>query len=259
MPSQSERATTFSSLHVKGRPLILFNIWDAGSAQVVSRAGAKAIATGSWSVAAAHGYADGEKLPLELALANLQRIVGAVDLPVTLDFEAGYARTPAALAMSAARVLESGAIGFNLEDQIIGEGTLFSVTEQAARIRAARSAADRVAIPAFINARTDIFLKADSATHGPAMLDSALVRAEAYLDAGASGFFAPGLIDEALIAALCDRCALPVNILAMPNAPPTAQLAAAGVARISHGPWPYRSLMRVLEDAATKVISADQR
>jgi len=259
MPSQSERATTFSSLHVKGRPLILFNIWDAGSAQVVSRAGAKAIATGSWSVAAAHGYADGEKLPLELALANLQRVVGAVDLPVTLDFEAGYARTPATLVMSAARVLESGAIGFNLEDQIIGEGTLFSVTEQVARIRAARSAADRAGIPAFINARTDIFLKAPVETHDGSMLDRALERAAAYQDAGASGFFAPGLIDEGLIAVLCDRCALPVNILAMPNAPPASRLAAAGVARISHGPWPYRSLLRVLEDAARTVISADQR
>ena len=93
MTTQKEKAELFTSLHIKGAPLILFNIWDAGSARVIEQAGAKAIATGSWSVAAANGFDDGEKIPLEVVFANLERIVESVAVPVTLDFEGGYART----------------------------------------------------------------------------------------------------------------------------------------------------------------------
>ena len=90
MTTQKEKADLFKSLHVKGSPVILFNIWDAGSARAVERAGAKALATGSWSVAAANGFSDGEMVPLDLALQNIERIVASVSLPVTLDFEGGY-------------------------------------------------------------------------------------------------------------------------------------------------------------------------
>src|ERR1044071_5035538 len=89
--NQKEKAETFKSLHVKGSPVILFNIWDAGSARTLEQAGAKAIATGSWSVAAAHGFDDGESIPLALVLTNIKRIVDSVTIPVTLDFETGYA------------------------------------------------------------------------------------------------------------------------------------------------------------------------
>ncbi len=89
MPTQIEHAAAFHRLHVPGRPVVLYNVWDAGTAQAVARAGAKAIATGSWSVAAAHGFQDGEQIPLDVALANLREIVAAVQLPVTLDLEAG--------------------------------------------------------------------------------------------------------------------------------------------------------------------------
>jgi len=92
MPTQIEHAQAFAALHVRGDPLVLFNAWDAGSAAMIAKAGAKAIATGSWSVAMAHGFEDGELLPLGLVLANLARIVTVVDLPVTLDFEGAYAR-----------------------------------------------------------------------------------------------------------------------------------------------------------------------
>src|SRR5687767_8739946 len=92
--NQTEKARAFAALHKPGTPLILFNAWDAGSAKAVAEAGAKAIATGSWSVAAAHGFGDGEGLPLDLAVANAARVVAAVELPVTLDFEGGYAVEP---------------------------------------------------------------------------------------------------------------------------------------------------------------------
>jgi 2-methylisocitrate lyase-like PEP mutase family enzyme len=256
MSSQLERATAFHRLHVKGTPVVLFNIWDAGTAQAVARAGARAIATGSWSVAAAHGYDDGERLPFELALANLREIVAGVDLPVTIDLEAGYGRSPQAVVDSVTKVLQAGAIGCNLEDQIIGGGevAVYSVADQSARLRAARSAADQAAIPAFINARTDVFLHAEPARHNAALVDTALERAAAYADSGASGFFAPGLIDDRLIGKLCAACSLPVNILVRPGAPSATLLSQLGVARISHGPGPYRKAMQLLEDAAREAL-----
>jgi 2-methylisocitrate lyase-like PEP mutase family enzyme len=250
MPAQIDRAAAFHALHVKGRPIVLYNIWDAGSAQAVARAGAKAIATGSWSVAAAHGFADGECIPLDSAVANLREIVAAVQLPVTLDLEAGYGSAPGAVAATVTKAIQAGAIGCNLEDQIIGADGLYPVAEQAGRVRAARAAADRAGIPFFINARTDLFLKAPPDNHDAALASAALARARAYAEAGASGFFAAGLIDESLIARVCAECSLPVNILVRSNAPSGKRLAALGVARISYGPGPYRAAIKSIEDAA---------
>ena len=119
MTSQRERANRLKNLHIKGDPLILFNIWDAGSARAIQETGAKAIATSSWSVAAAHGYDDGEKLSFELALANLNRIVASVDLPVTIDLERCYGQEPMQVQETVIKVIEAGAVGINLEDQII--------------------------------------------------------------------------------------------------------------------------------------------
>ena len=89
-----DRVEKFRALHVPGDPLVLFNIWDAGSARAVAEAGAKAIATGSFAVAETNGFKDGETLPIEVALENLRRIVSVTDLPVTIDMEAGYGDTP---------------------------------------------------------------------------------------------------------------------------------------------------------------------
>jgi 2-methylisocitrate lyase-like PEP mutase family enzyme len=254
MNNQEARAETFKSLHKPGDPLVLFNAWDAGSAKAVAAAGAKAIATGSWSVAAAHGYLDGESLSLDFTIANLARIVAAVDLPVTIDLEAGYGASPDAVGESVTRAIQAGAIGFNLEDQVINGDGLYSIDDQAARIRAARAAADRLSIPAFINARTDVFLKADAPKHDAVLLDAVLLRAAAYADAGASGLFVPGLVDAGLIGKLCAASPLPVNVMVLPALPPPAQLAKLGVARISHGPGPYRLAMQFLEKAAREAL-----
>lgn len=252
--THAEKTKAFGALHIKSDPVILFNIWDPGSAKAVEAAGARALATGSAPVAMAHGFADGQKIPLAMMLDNLSRIVAATDLPVSSDIEGGYGTEPAEVAQTVDKTIRTGAVGFNFEDQIVGGDGLHDIAAQSARIAAAREAADAVVSDVFINARTDIFLKAKPDTHSDAMLDDALSRAEAYASAGASGFFAPGLADEAMIARLCADCALPVNIIALPHVPAPARLAEIGVARISYGPVPYRQMTAWLEEQARAAI-----
>jgi len=252
---QSERAKVFSALHIKSDPIVLFNVWDPGSAAIIAGAEAKAIATGSWPVAAAFGYADGENIPLSLVTENLRRIVGAVDLPVSSDIEGGYGLAPDAVAKTVREIVQAGAVGFNFEDQIVGGEGLHALDLQTSRIQAAREAADQIVSGVFINARTDLFLKAKTETHSDAMLDDALERAEAFAKSGGDGFFAPGLADAGLIKRLCAECPLPVNIIALPHVPDAATLADCGVARISHGPVPYRKMAAWLEEQARAAIS----
>ena len=242
----------FARLHVSGNPLVLFNVWDAGSAQAVAKAGARAIATGSASVAMANGFGDGEKLPMEFALANAARIVEAVDLPVTVDFEGGYSADPAEAARNVAQLAETGAVGCNFEDQVVGGEGLYPIEAQAERIAAVRSAAGS---DFFINCRTDLFLKAPQETHNEAMVDEAIARVRAYAEAGASGFFVPMLGDLELLRRMCAQSPIPVNFMTYPGCPTTAEVAATGVARISHGPFPFMALMGKLEEMAIEAIA----
>lgn len=251
MTDQQDRARAFHALHVAGDPLVLFNIWDAGSARAVAEAGAKALATGSASVAGARGYTDAESLPLQQALTNAERIVEAIDLPLTVDFEGAYSAEPVLVGVHAQAMIETGAIGINFEDQIIGSKGLHPKDLQVARIMAIRDAAEKADVDFFINARTDMWLTAGTSTvEEDARFDEAVTRAKAYADAGASGFFAPGLTDEAQIAALCEASPLPVNVMMFDAMPDRARLAELGVARISYGPGPWRDAMAALTAAA---------
>lgn len=248
--TRNDKSSLFASLHRPGDPIILYNAWDAGSAKIVAEAGAKAIATGSASVAAAHGFHDAEALPLELAIVNAARVVAAVELPVTIDFEGGYAVDPEPLTANMKRLAATGAIGCNFEDQVVGGERLHSIGVQGERIRAARAA---VGADFFLNARTDIFLKAKADSHDEAKVDAALERARAYAEAGASGLFVPGLADLRLLERVCAGSPLPVNFMAFPGAPGAAEVAAAGVARISHGPFPHIFAMKALKEAAEAI------
>jgi 2-methylisocitrate lyase-like PEP mutase family enzyme len=249
--AQEAKALAFRALHVPGDPIILFNVWDAGSAKAAARAGSKAIATGSWSVAAAYGYPDGETMPLALVLENAQRIAAAVELPVTIDMVRGYGERPAEIAATMQRLWSAGVVGCNVEDSLADGSGLSPPAEQAERLRAAKEAAPSL----FLNARVDLFLRTAPDNHDEALLGQALARAAAYIDAGADGIFVPGLAEEALIEAFCGACTVPVNILAAPGGPSTARLAGLGAARISHGPWPYRQAMARLEEAARAALA----
>lgn len=257
MKTQADLASDFRTLHLKGDPVVLYNIWDAGSAKAVAEAGAKAIATGSAPAAMANGYSDGQALPLDLALANVARITAAVSLPVSMDFEGGYALEPEAVTANFSRAVTAGAVGFNFEDQIVGGDGLYAIDVQARRIKAARQGCDTNGVGAFLNARTDVFLKAYAAKKAPTreMLADVVARAKAYADAGADGFFTPGLLDLDMITELCSEVTLPVNIIALPGAPSNAELAKAGVARISYGPVPYRQMSAWLTEQARAVFA----
>ncbi|MBB3947545.1 2-methylisocitrate lyase-like PEP mutase family enzyme [Rhizobium skierniewicense] len=246
MTSQIENAQFFRSLHTPQSPLFLYNVWDAGSSKAVERAGAKAVATSSWSMAAAQGYEDGEQFPLEDMLAAVARIAKSVNVPVTVDFEGGYAANPETVRRNVHKLLEIGIVGFNFEDQIVDGPGLYSVEDQVCRIRAARHAADSMGVPAFINARTDVFLKADPATAHDGLMAEALIREKAYASAGADGFFVPGLTDDTLIRQVCDVATLPVNIMTT-STREFGKLVKSGVSRISLGPVPYIALMSALE------------
>jgi 2-methylisocitrate lyase-like PEP mutase family enzyme len=240
---------TFAALHVPGDPVVLYNIWDAGSALAVVKAGAKALATGSHPVADANGWPDGEQVPIDFAIANATRIADAVDLPVTVDFEGAYSDDPEEGGRNVARLKETGAVGCNFEDQRIGEEGIHPLELQVRRIEAIRRA---VGTDFFINARTDLYLKVKE--QDESLLEHVIERGKAFADAGASGFFVPRLADSRQIERVVREVPLPLNLIAFPGAPPKAEWAAAGAARISHGPFPHRALMEQLTESAKAAI-----
>ncbi|MGZ5792290.1 MAG: isocitrate lyase/PEP mutase family protein [Croceibacterium sp.] len=241
-----ELRNRFAELHKPGDPILLYNIWDVGSAKAVAAGGAKALATGSHSLAEANGFPDGEKVPFNLFLDCIRRIVQGVDLPVSADFEGGFAVDPARLADHAQYLAETGAVGCNFEDQEVGGPGLHPIEQQAKRVAAI------VESGLWVNARTDLFLRKLVAGEDPndrSLFDEAIERAHAYAEAGANSFFVPGLSDLQLIADICAASPLPVNVI-KPADHDVAALAGAGVARISWGPRPWSwAMARLTEEA----------
>lgn len=249
--TQADRAAAFRALHVHGDPLRLYNIWDAGSARAVAAAGAAAVATGSHSLAAAHGYPDGEQIPFDLVLRIAGRIAASIDLPLSVDIEGGYAVEPEVAGRNVARVIEAGAVGVNFEDGVVGGEGLHAVEAQAARLRTICAAAPPWA---FVNARTDLFLQADVERHG-AIVAEAITRGQAYAEAGTDGFFVPGLVDLDAIARIADAVPLPLNVMVLPGFPPLADVVAAGASRISWGPAPFRAFEAWLKREAENALA----
>ncbi|MGY4476858.1 isocitrate lyase/PEP mutase family protein [Bradyrhizobium sp. USDA 3364] len=254
--TQQKYAEEFRSLHRTGDPLVLFNAWDVATAKAIAKS-SPAVATSSGAVASALGYADGENAPLDMVEGLVSRMTASVPVPVSIDLEAGYGDTPDAAANSAARILKAGAIGINIEDGLLGgKRQLVDPGRHAAKVRAVRDTARRLGIDLFINARTDPFLLKFGSPEQ--CLDEAARRAKVYADAGADGIFVPGLTDLALIERLVKLTPLPVNIMVTQGVPAIADLARAGVRRISLGPWPMLAAMRVIGQAAAAVVTSKQ-
>ncbi|MER5883390.1 isocitrate lyase/phosphoenolpyruvate mutase family protein [Streptomyces sp. NPDC001941] len=225
--SRAERSRLFRSLHSPARPLALANAWDVASALVVQAAGAPAIATTSAGVAWSLGSPDGDALARDRAIDLVARIASAVEVPVTADIEGGYGTRPDEVAETVERVAAAGAVGVNIEDADRPPAEL------AARLAAARRAADRADGGLFLNARVDTYLfgLGDPADR----LKDTLERARAYVDAGADGVFVPGVVDPAVLAELAAGIPVPLNAMAGPGAPSVAGLGELGVARVSLG------------------------
>jgi 2-methylisocitrate lyase-like PEP mutase family enzyme len=235
--------TDFKSLHIPGAPLVLCNIWDAGSAATVAETKPAAIATGSWAMARAQGFDDGQNMPFQRFLNTIAQIKSAIgSVPLTVDFEAGFADTEKALFENLQRLVATGVDGINFEDRIIGGTGLQSIATQTAKIETLRSVEQNT----FINARCDVMFDGSDLPTQNGRLAELTERAEAYANAGADGLFVPGVNDPDLIGKICELSPLPVNIMRGDNTRSIKALAALGVARISHGPMPYLAAMEAL-------------
>lgn len=227
MASQKDRVTQFRDAHAKGKILVLPNAWDAASARLVQDAGAEAVATSSAAVAWSNGYADGEGMSREIAIAATQEVLRVVTVPVSVDSEAGYSSDPGQVAEHCMRLVEIGVVGLNIEDGSDSPDLL------AAKIKAIRSAVKAKGADIFINARADVYLR--NLVPDDKKLAEMVRRAKLYTEAGADGVFAAFMTDTAQIREVVAATDLPVNILATKGAPDVASLKAAGVRRLSIG------------------------
>ena len=225
---QRDPGNRFHELHREGL-LLLPNAWDAGSARLVESLGAKAIATTSAGVAWSHGYPDGDFLPVPRLSATVAEITRVVSVPVSTDIEGGYSNDPAVVGETVAAVVGAGAVGINIEDGTREPDLL------CAKIERAKEAGLRLGIDVFVNARTDVYLRALAPPDR--RLDETLARAERYRAAGADGIFVPGVTDAPAIRAIAAAVGLPLNVLTRPGLPPAAELEALGVRRLSAGSW----------------------
>jgi 2-methylisocitrate lyase-like PEP mutase family enzyme len=241
-----DRAAELRRLHDDPEPLILVNVWDVASARVVAELpGCTALATASHSIAAAHGYDDGEHIPLDLMIAAITRIAAAVELPVSADLEAGYGDPETTVR----RAIGAGAVGGNLEDGMRPFDEAVSAVEAAVRGGAAEG------VPFVLNARTDVFIKPGE--RGPdEIVAEAVRRGRAFLDAGAACVFVPGRLDTDTAARLVEGIGVrKVSVIAGPGGATPEEFGQVGVARVSFGPWTLRAALSALADVGAELLA----
>lgn len=256
--AQIRKAENFRCMHDRSRPLLLANAWDAMSARLFEEAGFAAIATTSAGVAWALGYRDGEQVPRDEMLATTARIVRVVDVPVTADIEAGFGDTPEALADTVTQVIQTGVAGINLEDGTHrSDPPIRSPADAAARIQAARDAAQSAGVPIVINARTDLYLLRIGTE--AERFDASVARAKAYFASGADCFYPIGLTDLDTIAALTRALDAPINIGLHADGPSVAEFQHAGVARVSSAIGPVCAVMGFISHLAARLRETGQQ
>lgn len=242
----ASRADTFRRLHVAGRPLLIANAWDAGSARLIESCGAAAIATTSAGLAWARGYPDGDALPPSVLAAAVAEIVRVVSVPLSVDAEGGYSDDPLRVGEVVRAIIDAGGIGINIEDGSAPPDLL------AAKIAAARTAAAGAGVELFINARTDVYLR--GLVPPEQAVEEALARGARYRDAGADGLFVPAVTDPDAIRALAAQAGLPLNVMVVPGLPRVAELAGLGVARVSAGSGIARAAAGTARHAASEFL-----
>jgi len=238
-------AEAFRAMHRGPRILLLPNAWDVASARVLEEAGFGAIATTSAGIAFTLGYPDGQRISRHEMLQAVSRIAAAIKVPVTADVEAGYGNRPEDAAQTALAVIESGAVGMNLEDASgDADHPLLDLPLQLEKIAAITESKRKTGVPIVLNARTDVYLR----QVGPAekRYDQAVRRLAAFRDAGADCVFLPGLRDPAAIGRLVEDLDFPLNILAGPGSPSISELERLGVARVSLGSSMMRATLGLL-------------
>ena len=255
---QQQRADTLHRLHHDARaPLVLVNAWDAASARLLEHAGAGVIATTSAGMAWSLGYADSEQLPRDEFIAACARIcrVAGDGVPVSVDIESGFARSTDEVCSLVHALIELGVVGINIEDGVEpATRRLRPPDALCERIAALRALAEQTKLRLFINARTDVYFAA--ADDPASRFDAALQRAQAFAAAGADGIFVPGLdkLDE--IGRFARAIDLPMNVYAgYPGVPNVAELAAAGVRRVSLGCGPLQSALGLLSRIADETFA----
>jgi 2-methylisocitrate lyase-like PEP mutase family enzyme len=252
--TQREKANALRQAHLDPELLVLVNVWDAISARTVAAVpGCRALATASWSIAAAYGVDDGEQLTRDEMIDAVARIARAVELPVTADLEAGYGSDAAAVGETIAAAIEAGAVGCNLEDGTSDD--LRPADEHAARIAAARAAGERAGVPIVINGRTDVFL--DEVGAPEERVDLALERGRRYAEAGADCIFVPGAGKPDDLRRLVAEMGAPVSVLAGARGPSPAELQALGVARVSVGPGSLGVALTALRSGAETLLRGE--
>jgi len=248
MPDLADRAATLLDLHRAREILVLTNVWDVVSAQVVAGTpGVRALATASHSIAATFGYEDGENIPLDLHLDMVGRIAAAVDVPVTMDFEAGYGDA----GETVRRAISAGVVGGNLEDQ------MKPLDDAVAAVEAALRAGRDAGIDFVLNARTDVFVRAEQGADRGELIAEAIRRGKAFLDSGAPVVFVPGVIAREEIAALVDGLGeRKLTVISVPGRSlPARELQQLGVARVSTGPFTQRVALTALQDAVAAIVA----
>jgi 2-methylisocitrate lyase-like PEP mutase family enzyme len=228
-----ERAERLLALHQPGNPVVLPTVWDAWSARLAVDAGFVALTVGSHPVADSVGKADQEGMTFDDVVTRVKQITGAVDVPVSVDIESGYAQPATRLITG---LLEAGAVGLNIEDTVHSEGgRLRSSSEHAELVGALRKAADATGVHMVINARTDLFLRQDGDESD--RVDRAVARLKEAAAAGADSLYPVGRHDPETLRRLAAELPLPINAIALPDESDPASFGPLGVGRISFGPF----------------------
>jgi 2-methylisocitrate lyase-like PEP mutase family enzyme len=250
---QAARAESFRKQHLDGKLLILPNIWDALGARLIQNLGYPSVATASVSTALANGYLDGENIPFRRLLEIVQEISSAVEVPVTVDIERGFAEAIPQLKENIRLLIEHGAVGINIEDSKPDHQSLYPIEEQCRRIEAVRETGILCGVPIVINARTDVFV----VNVGDNALDQGIERGHSYRAAGADCVYPVTISSYEDISRFVHELAMPVNVLLMKPIPDLGRLKKIGVARLSLGPNFLNHALTIMKEVAEGLLKSD--